>query len=859
MRALGRYDILRRLGSSRLGEVFAGRRHLLDGLPPDGRRFALTRLSQAVVEQPGVLGALEAEVNGARRFAHPAAARVVGLERDDEGNPFLAAELVAGVTLGAVLRRAQADTVRLRECLALVTVAEVVEAIEALHERGRDAEGATICHGGLSPRSILLEDSGRGRTVGIGWGRARWLIPVTAARHLAYMPPEALTHGSTPSPAADIYALGLILFETLSGQVPFGGLEGEALRAAIIRGERALDGRLLGVPAPARVAIQAMLALRPGDRPSRLGEVLPALRGLANLELAEARQEIVRCLRALFPDAPELRRDLPVSVSSEGSLGDFDAPRAPVEEEPGIVLGDGERASPGDLEPRSARAPETVTTAVSSRHLGRYRIETLLGRSATTSSFFARDANLERELFIKALDPTLVADTRLKTEEWVRLFKREARMAARVAHGALPVLYDAGTHEGCYFAVYQWFEGAVLARKVNAGRPMATADVYRVMLDVVDALAYLHSRGILHGDIRAANILVGPRGAKLLDFSMAMILGEDDHPLRLCNMYALAPECLDGLPYSPRSEQFALGSMLYEMLVGTRPFRGPDDRALAGALRSTTPRPPQAIVPTADPALSEVCMRLLERDPMLRFESMGAVLDRIRKQNMRARTKRPSSAHDATPGADAPLSTADLEATVGSDALARALLALLQRTTAISPESYDSSTTLNLLEPRADPIAAAGGVLRRLKRSGDSEIVASIAIAARILSKRLGLAATSDPLMGCIPDAIIQLLTEVDGLREAPVVESAKPAYASTLVQAVYAIERYFSATNPTDLRERLSPRRALLALREDVGSKIGEAVFGALLDYLREIISALDWPSDSQSENSGPRSSSPD
>src|SRR5262249_45082331 len=145
-------------------------------------------------------------------------------------------------------------------------------------------------------------------------------------------------------------------------------------------------------------------------------------------------------------------------------------------------------------------------------------------------------------------------------EDWISLFKREARIAGRLTHPSIPRVLDAGRDAGTFFIAFESIEGQPLHEILDRGEKLSSERIRMLILDIAAALDHVHDEGVVHADLRASNVLVAEDGrAFLADFSMAQELGGPDHPLLAANVHTASPEYLAGFGYGPRSDQFALG------------------------------------------------------------------------------------------------------------------------------------------------------------------------------------------------------------------------------------------------------------------------------------------------------------
>jgi hypothetical protein len=253
--------------------------------------------------------------------------------------------------------------------------------------------------------------------------------------------------------------------------------------------------------------------------------------------------------------------------------------------------------------------------------------------------------------------------------------------------------------------------------------------------------------------------------AHLVDFSLAAEQSGTEHPLLSSNVLTASPEYLAGSHYSQRADQFALGGLIYQLLVGSRPFKGADNRELRADIQSRHPLPPAALEPRADRVLSEIAMRLLEKDPLRRFERCARIAERLRGEPARpargvsSRTS-PANGDHPTPAAvaaDRDTQPSLFQPTVQAEALGGPMVALLERARSIGPP--------------VEGIRAAG-VARvlavRLKAGPRAELFAPLLVAVRELAARLRLSATSEPIASLMPLEAAALLGTVERLLTDP-------------------------------------------------------------------------------------------
>jgi serine/threonine-protein kinase len=271
--------------------------------------------------------------------------------------------------------------------------------------------------------------------------------------------------------------------------------------------------------------------------------------------------------------------------------------------------------------------------------LRNYRITEKLGVGGQGAVYKAVDNKLGRTVVIKVIPPELSAkETNLKR------FEREARLASSLDHPNTCTIFDLDEHEGQHFIAMQYVEGKNV-RQLVAGRPLELKSAVLIGLQVADALAAAHSRGIIHRDIKSGNVMVTSSGqVKVLDFGLAKLLDDDQaahaglHRTELTEVgvpygtatYA-APEQARGDRVDKRADIFSLGVLLYEMLSGTWPFRGKTTIDVRHAVLHDPPRPIAEVRGSAvPPRLQQIVDRALAKEPKDRFQNMADMRNELR-------------------------------------------------------------------------------------------------------------------------------------------------------------------------------------------------------------------------------------
>jgi Tol biopolymer transport system component len=277
--------------------------------------------------------------------------------------------------------------------------------------------------------------------------------------------------------------------------------------------------------------------------------------------------------------------------------------------------------------------------------LGPYEILSPLGAGGMGQVYKARDMRLDRVVAIKVLPAALNLDPDFRAR-----FEREARVISQLSHPNICALFDVGDHDAARFLVMEYLDGETLAARLERGA-MTVEETARIGTEIADALGAAHRAGIIHRDLKPANVVLtrsggrsaGSEHAKLLDFGLAKTVlaiapvGTGDaasmtptitNPLTgqgtiLGTFQYMAPEQLEGSEADARSDIWAFGCVLYEMLTGVRPFSGKSQASLIGNIMHGAPPPIRERQPLVSPALDHVVQRCLQKDPEARWQTIA--------------------------------------------------------------------------------------------------------------------------------------------------------------------------------------------------------------------------------------------
>lgn len=299
--------------------------------------------------------------------------------------------------------------------------------------------------------------------------------------------------------------------------------------------------------------------------------------------------------------------------------------------------------------------PATSTVLV-----GRYRLETLLGRGGMAEVWRATDTALGRQVAVKLLKANLAHDPVVGER-----FRREAIAAARLSHPNVVAVHDTIDDGGRQAVVMQYVKGRSLRQVLDEQHRLSPEHTALIGLSVAAALDAAHRAGMVHRDVKPGNILLTPDGRVLLtDFGIAKAIGGGDHDLTSDNVMMgtakyLSPEQVRGRPLDGRSDLYALGLVLYECLAGQVPFLGDSDAETALARLQRDPTDLHRLRPTMPAPLVEVIHALLQVEPDQRPANGALVQRRLEPvaDPLLALTGRPVP-RDPTPGTGNPTMTA---------------------------------------------------------------------------------------------------------------------------------------------------------------------------------------------------------
>lgn len=269
--------------------------------------------------------------------------------------------------------------------------------------------------------------------------------------------------------------------------------------------------------------------------------------------------------------------------------------------------------------------------------LGPYKIEAPIGAGGMGEVYRATDTRLNRDVAVKILSSVLTAEPGAKQR-----FEREAHTASALNDPHICTIYDVGEHEGRQFLVMELLEGRTLKQCMD-GQALAVGQVLKLGMQIAAALQTAHGKGVIHRDVKPANIFVTKDGeVKVLDFGLAKLLPPVDQDATLSltltepqavlgTLPYMAPEQLRGEKTDARTDIWGVGAVLYEMATSQRPFRGAVSPRLTDAILHEPPTPPRALNGAIPAELERIILKCLDKDLENRYQSAKELVVDLRR------------------------------------------------------------------------------------------------------------------------------------------------------------------------------------------------------------------------------------
>ena len=264
--------------------------------------------------------------------------------------------------------------------------------------------------------------------------------------------------------------------------------------------------------------------------------------------------------------------------------------------------------------------------------IGRYMVENLVGIGGMGQIYKAHDPDIGRPVAIKLISTKLMSG--VDRADYLRRFRREAQAAARCVHPNIVTIYDFALHEGQPFIAMEFVYGGSLRQALDVAPVMATSDAIRIMLQVLDALASAHALGVIHQDIKPANIMLDSEmRVKVADFGISRFANTEVTSVSssMGTPNYMSPEQCRGGPVDGRSDIFSAGATLFEMVAGERAFPGHTVREVTHRIQNRglplLPAPVRAVAPR----LQLVLERAMDKQPENRFNTGDEMAEALRQ------------------------------------------------------------------------------------------------------------------------------------------------------------------------------------------------------------------------------------
>ncbi|CAN5210079.1 hypothetical protein BH09PSE6_BH09PSE6_11930 [soil metagenome] len=289
-------------------------------------------------------------------------------------------------------------------------------------------------------------------------------------------------------------------------------------------------------------------------------------------------------------------------------------------------------------------------------HVGRFRIERLLGMGSMGAVYLAQDPVISRQVAIKTLNLSLPPQQAKVFED---NFLNEARAAGRLSHPHIVTVYDAGRINGQSYIAMEYLKGVELKDLISRGEPFTMRQFAEIFIRVADALQYAHDNGIVHRDIKPANIFLTTKTQpKVLDFGIAQaaantlstgFLGGIENQTMVGTPNYMSPELIAGRALDGRADIFSLGVVMYEVLTRRVPFTGKTFEELTHNIVHAHPAPPQDSNPDVPLPIAKIVAQALAKNPAERYPSARELADDLRRYIASVRARQLISANAKPP------------------------------------------------------------------------------------------------------------------------------------------------------------------------------------------------------------------
>lgn len=284
--------------------------------------------------------------------------------------------------------------------------------------------------------------------------------------------------------------------------------------------------------------------------------------------------------------------------------------------------------------------PHIVSSDPALHRVGRFHIQRELGRGAIGSVYLGHDPVIDRQVAIKTFDSRIAGAQKKQFEQ--RLIN-EARAAGRLSHPHIVTIFDASCENDIAYIAMEYLHGNALSARLKSGDRFHSDEVATIIWKIADALDYAHKNGVIHRDIKPANIFMVGDQPKLLDFGIARAPNRVSDKPAEAEPYTLfqnnllgtpnymSPEQALGEPVDLRTDIYSLGAVMYEMLVGSRPFKSSDNTRLLHQIAHKNPSAPHALDARIPLMLSHIVLKAMNKRPEKRYQTADEMAQDIKR------------------------------------------------------------------------------------------------------------------------------------------------------------------------------------------------------------------------------------